>query len=443
VRRLKHADGVNRERGVGLDHRRGRGGQRRRGTVFAMSLVTSLAIVAGMIVAPGAGATVGRQVRGFDGTTIKVGGLGNQSTLGSAETGAEARIMRFNDDNEIKGVTIDYVGFADDKSDPATALSEGRRLVTQEQVFAIVGDASSFNPKDFFTQNKVPFFGWGTEGAYCAPKPTTELWGFGYNGCQNNPEPTVAVDSGKLLYKYTVEQIGKKKPTIAIISNDSAFGKSTTKSHATSYAGAGFEVVDAQANVPLAGSVGDFTPYAQQLLTADNGEAPDVMRCLMGTECLSIYGLVKAAGYEGNFNHSLLTDILVKPFEGSTAGQTNANYATPGIPALEQMKADVEAFKPGQKIDSPLTSGYASTDMFIKALKKAAKGGTSKITPEAVQQAAARQTWEMKGFTGPIKYPDSAQHMKPYCFSISKSDGTQWVTVEPFSCSTRLFKVKQ
>ena len=424
VRRIKHADGANNERDVGPGHPRGRGGLRRRRTVVAMSF----AIVASMLFVPGSGAGAARQVRGFDGTTIKVGGLGNQAQLGSAQFGAQARIKRFNDGNEIKGVQLDYIGFADDKNDPATALSEGRRLVTQDQVFAIVGDASSFNPTEFFTQNKVPFFGWGTSAPYCAPKPTTTIWGFGYNGCQNNPDPKTVVDSGFLLYKYTVAQTGKKTPTVAIISNDSAFGKSTTLAHSTSYTGAGFKVVDAQANVPLPGSVGDYTPYVQELLTADNGKAPDVMRCLMGTECLTIYGLVKAAGYQGDFNHSLLTDILVKGFEGSTAGQTNANIATPGIPALDQMKADVEAFKPGQKVDSQLTSGYASTDMFIQALKKVAKGGKAKITPEAVQKVAARQTWQMKGFLGQCTFPFSfpfSRHLAPYFLSIPTVRGVE------------------
>src|SRR5690348_4710918 len=127
---------------------------RQRGFRVGLAVGAALLLAAGVVV-PSAGAVVGRQVRGFDGSTIKVAGMGNQAQLGSAQFGAQARIKRFNDTNEMKGITIDYTGFADDKNDPATALNEARRLVTQEQIFALVGDVSTYHPYDFLAQNKV------------------------------------------------------------------------------------------------------------------------------------------------------------------------------------------------------------------------------------------------------------------------------------------------
>jgi len=47
---------------------------------------------------------------------------------------------------ELRG---DFKEFADDNNDPATALSETRRLVTQEGVNAIVPDVSLATPADF------------------------------------------------------------------------------------------------------------------------------------------------------------------------------------------------------------------------------------------------------------------------------------------------------
>src|SRR5579862_7392911 len=52
--------------------------------------------------------------RGFDGTTIKVAGLEQVSQFAGAEIGAEARIKRFNDTNEIPGLKIQFVEVADD-----------------------------------------------------------------------------------------------------------------------------------------------------------------------------------------------------------------------------------------------------------------------------------------------------------------------------------------
>ena len=48
-----------------------------------------------------------------------------------------------NDTNEIPGIKLQFAEFADDKADPASALSAARRLTTQDQVFAIVPDLAS------------------------------------------------------------------------------------------------------------------------------------------------------------------------------------------------------------------------------------------------------------------------------------------------------------
>src|SRR5438105_5665394 len=105
-------------------------------------------------------------VRGFDGTTIRVASLGIKGQLPSVEFGARGRIKRFDDTSELKGVKIEYVEFADDKLDQSTALNEARRLVTEEKVFAIVGDASANNPGQYFAQQHVPYFGYGFDNTY-------------------------------------------------------------------------------------------------------------------------------------------------------------------------------------------------------------------------------------------------------------------------------------
>ena len=66
------------------------------------------------------------------GGVIKVGGIGYAANYGDAAIGAQARLQRANDTHEVKGYTFQWTEFADDKNDPATALSETRRLVTQD-----------------------------------------------------------------------------------------------------------------------------------------------------------------------------------------------------------------------------------------------------------------------------------------------------------------------
>src|SRR6516165_6772442 len=103
-------------------------GNPRRRTRAPIKAVIGAALVAGLVastlVATGGGAGATRTVRGFDGTTVKIAGIGIGAQFADAGTAAEARIKRFNDTDEIKGVKITWDGFVDDKQDPATALSE-------------------------------------------------------------------------------------------------------------------------------------------------------------------------------------------------------------------------------------------------------------------------------------------------------------------------------
>ena len=161
----------------------------------ALGLFIVVALVAGVLVTGTAGAAP--SVRGFDGTTVKVASLGIAAQFPGVPVGAQARIKRFNDTNEIKGIKIAYDGFADDKQDPATALSETRRLVAQDGIFAIVGDTSSDNPGAYLKQQHVPYFGWAFDATYCSKKIDTSLYGFGYNGCLVPENPSVMPDNGR------------------------------------------------------------------------------------------------------------------------------------------------------------------------------------------------------------------------------------------------------
>jgi len=403
----------------------------------ATVLVTALA-TAGLLALGATGGGAAPAVRGFDGTTIKVAGLGIASQFPGVPVGSKARIKRFNDTNEIKGVKIDYVEYADDKQDPATALSEARRLVTQQQVFAIVGDTSQYNPADYFAQQQVPYFGWAFDNTYCSPKVTTSLWGFGYAGCIVAENPPWVGDLSRVPYEYVSKKTGKAHPTMTIVGGDSASGKNAVKFDAAASKGAGFDVVSTQNQIPT--TVSDYTPYVQAALTADNGSAPDVINCALATDCIPMYGMIKAAGYKGLFLSGLYSNLLVSPMEGSgvTATFVNPEDTSPGMALL---KKDVDALEPGQsaKVDSGMISAYSSTDMFIQALKTVAKKGKSAITPAAVQKAAAVQKWEIKGLAGPTNYPQSTGFDYPLCMTLMISDGTTWNTVVPYGCSTKKF----
>jgi ABC-type branched-subunit amino acid transport system substrate-binding protein len=359
--------------------------------------------------------------------------------LGSGETGARARLKRFNDTNEIKGVKINYSELADDKGDPATSLSEARRLVSQTGIFALVGDISTVDPVDYLTQQHVPVFGGGFGPAYCSPSPTTKLWLFAVTGCFSNPNPSFVNDNYKSFYTYVNKQTGKKHPTMVQFANDTASGKQANKVFSVAATGAGFKVVSQQSQIPL-GGVSDYTPYAQAIMTANNGKQPDATFCSADTECLGLWQLLQAEGYTGVFGSGLYTDILVKPLKGSMTQFASYNFSS-DTPGMKQMKADLDAYQPGAAAKTDVGSfyGYASADFFVQVLKKVAAKGKSNITPENVQKVASTFTWDLPGVAGPTKFPQSTVMGFPACLSAMVDDGTAWQTVVPYKCSSKTY----
>ncbi|MCU1459827.1 MAG: transporter substrate-binding protein [Actinomycetia bacterium] len=380
-------------------------------------------------------------VRGYDGSTLKLASLGIKSQLPGVEFGSRARVKRFNDTNEVPGIKLDYTEFANDNLDRATALSEARRLVAEQQIFAIVGDTSSFNPLAYFQQQHVPYFGWAFDSTYCTDKPDPTLWGFGIDGCLVPDSPKVVGDMASNLYKYLSGRIGKAHPTVALFSSDSQSGQNAAKFDKPPYDGVGFNVVYAKGIIPAGTPVSDYTPYVQQLLRSNNGSAPDVIVCLLTTDCIPIYGLLTSSKYGGVFVSSLYADQLLTALDGSVVTTAFAPFGD-ATPANAQLSADVKAVKPGQAPDLGVAVGYFSTDMFIQALKTLVQAkGKSFISPENLQQAAAYMTWEIKDQIGPAKYPESTVLPSPFCSAVVVDEGAQWKTVEPYSCSTKTFPI--
>lgn len=375
--------------------------------------------------------------RGFDGTTVTVAGLGIKAQFPGAELGARARIAKFNQTNELPGVKINYAEFADDKQDAATALSEARRLVTDVKVFAIVGDTSQSNPGDYFKQQHVPYFGWAFDNSYCSDNGDKTVYGFGYNGCLVPSNPKAMPDTYREFYGYVKEKLSKSNPSVASFSSDTTSGRNSTKFSEAQLKGTGFNVVYAKGSVPPP-PVSDYTPYVQQLMTADGGKAPDAMVCLLAVDCIPIFKGVINAGYKGYYYSNLYSDALLAAMKGSYANVTFTPFDTPtdGLADLKKYMAEI---KPGYSIDTGAFSAWASTDMFIQALKAAAKSGG--ISPENVHDKAMSQTWEIKGFAGPTRYPDALARSVPGCGALTYDDGTAWKTIVPYSCSEKSWPV--
>jgi ABC-type branched-subunit amino acid transport system substrate-binding protein len=370
--------------------------------------------------------------RGFDGKSVTVAGFGSVKNFSGNDVGAKARFKRANDTDELNGIKINYLELNDDGLDPAIATGVMRKMITQDKIFAVVPSLSSLTPAQYMVDNKALFVGLGVSDAFCSRDESDQVWGFGFAGCQAPTHPKERGDTLAPLYNYVSQKTGKKNPSLVLFANDNQVGIDSAKNGAIPARGIGFNVVSNKGNVPA--TTTDYTPYIQQWIHADNGNAPDAIYCLFSSQCLSVVPALKAAGYKGIILTPLYDARLTKALEGTVA----VSYFNPApTEGLTQMRKDLDAIDPTVPYTLGTTASYFGADMFIKALKVV---GTN-ITPDNLQQVLAHQTWEIPGLAGPVKYPDATTTSKPSCGALNYSDGTAWSVVVPFECYEKIYPI--
>jgi ABC-type branched-subunit amino acid transport system substrate-binding protein len=385
----------------------------------------------------GAGAGAQGSVRGVSDDSITVAGLTDNQQPEASE-GAEVVFKAVNDDGGIAGRQIDYLGGNNDKNDATEDLNIGRRLVQQDQVFAVVPVVTpTFGAGEFFEQQKVPVFGWAIATAFC---DATYL--FGFTGCIVPPPPVKTAGStwGELI---NVDLEGKGEggadgKSAAVISEDNDSGKTGHKVIAASAKSVGMDVTYSKASVPAPPAVvGDYSPYVNDIMTSADGEAPDVV--FLVTSFTNVVGLAKAlqaAGFEGIITNAVAyhPGFLNPSGTGISAGQTPFTQfaipeSAPDNPNMQKILDQIEQYAPDAQVTQGFLAGYFSADFFEKALKKAGKN----LTPDTLAKAVNKMTYQIKGVVGPTKYPYAQNYGTP-CGALAESNGTEYSVVAPYAC---------
>jgi hypothetical protein len=393
--------------------------------VLALVLATSSAAIAG------SSTRASRPTRGVTNDTITVGGLGYAAFFSDSAVGAQARFKTANDNNEIPGGRkINFVGFRDDGSDQSKDLDEGRKLVQEDQVFAAVPVITPFlGASDFFSQNKVPFIGWGIAAGFCA-----NPFGFGFNGCLTPENPKTAASTwGDLMKAFFNGDV--KGKTAAVIAEDNDSGKAGVKVIAASAKAGGFKIVYSKNPVPPEpASISDYTPFANEIMSSNNGKPPDVVFVVTSfSRVTGIQSKLTDLGYQGVLTNAVGYDPrIASSFKGSTAFiQFNAfESAQQGNAAMQKIIDEVRAFKPDQTLTQPVLAGYLSADMFVAMLKKTGKN----LTEQRFLKAANKNfKYGVNDVAGSITFPAGHTHQAP-CGTLVESDGTNYTIRVPYKC---------
>lgn len=391
-----------------------------------VAMVTVVGLVAAM--AGTAGARVPSQAtKGVTDTTINVAGLVSNPLFGDAVKGAQARFDRENGNGGVFGRKIKIVDTADDKFDPTTNVQETRRVVSSGDVFAMVPTVTVvLGAADYLAQQKVPFFGWGISSGFCGND-----YGYGFSGCVTPKTP----EWGNTFMSEAGAKALKKDPkglTVAIIAEDTDSARGGVETNTVAAESLGMKVVYGKGVIPAPpATVGDFTPFAQAIMTSNDGGPPDIVILLLASvpSTLGLQGALQAAGFKGPIENTQTYDpALAAPSKGGSVYVQFGAYETADtVSGVKQMKTDLE------KADAPLgvlsAVGYLSADMFIAALKKTGKN----LTVDAFQKAASKLKYNVTNTAGPTTFPKN--RVQPgVCGTLVTSNGTGYDVTVPYFC---------
>jgi branched-chain amino acid transport system substrate-binding protein len=379
----------------------------------------------------------GGSVRGVTSTSITVGGISqNEQFPGSdIKTGAEAAFATVNAKGGVAGRKINYVEGVDDQGSVSVDLTQVQRLVEQDQVFAIVPVLDPYFDESgpYLKAQKVPFFGWAIDAAFC-----NNPYAFGFTGCIVPPPsvPTTGTTWGALIdayFKKNGSPSGAKGKTAAVISEDNATGISGATVIEAQVKKSGFKSVYLQHTLPAPPAVvGDYSPFVNAMLTSANGKAPDaifLVTSVNNTE--KLVQALPAAGYKGVLTNAVL-------YDPRAVGLTKDNFEftqfdTPvdtTNPAMNQIVANIKAVGgPNVTITQGMLSAYFSADAFVKVLQKVGKN----LTPQTMAAAMKNFTYQIPSVIGPTVYPTAQTQGSP-CGTLIGSDGTNFSVAVKFSC---------
>jgi ABC-type branched-subunit amino acid transport system substrate-binding protein len=408
----------------------------KRNRLVGATVVLALVLAMSSMSAASSSGRPDRPTRGVTDTTITVGGLGYAGFYQDSAVGAQARFDKANNNNEIPGGRkINFLGFRDDGSDQSKDLDEGRKLVQEDQVFAVVPVITPFlGASDFFAQNKTPFIGWGISSGFCE-----NPFGFGFSGCLTPEDPKTAASTwGDLIKKGNFNGNAKGK-TAAVIAEDNDSGKAGVKVITASAKAGGFKVVYNKNPIPPApATVSDFTPFANEIMTSNNGRPADVVFLTLAVN--NVTGLsnkLLELGYQGVLTNAVGYDPrLASQFVGSSVFiQFNAfESAQQGNTAMQQIIDEIRAVKSDQMLTQPVLAGYLSADMFVQMLKKTGKN----LTETNFAKAANKNfKYEYKDIAGAISFP-AGHRTGNTCGTLVESGGTNYTIKVPFACYKRV-----
>jgi len=369
---------------------------------------------------------------GVTATEIRLGSISYKADYGDAIIGAEARAARTNAAGGVFGRKIVIDNSLDDGQDITTDANDAKTLIEEDHEFALLPVmTAAFNAASYVNGQKVPFFGWSIQPTWCGLQ-----YGFGFEG--NDCDPTsqpLAADSDATLAKLLPGGV-VKAASIAIESEDNNSAQVEVAAFADGWEHDGARVVLKDSSMPSPPAVtGDYTPFAERIMTADNGKPTDAVVMIMSVaDTLGLYKKLTELGYKGLIEDYTLYDPRVAAAtKGLVTAISFAPYEeAPQVPAVQQMITDLRAYQPNIMLSQPAEAGYWSMDLFIAMLEKV---GPNLTRQSFMNVANGNFHYAFGGGSVPVTFPAYHTILGP-CGAFVQSTGTGFTVPVPFGCYT-------
>ena len=371
----------------------------------------------------------GNTTTGLTPTAIHLGGIYYKSYFGDGPDGFNARVKRTNDAGGIYGRKIVLDKMIDDGSLPDQDLTAAKTLVEEDHEFAVAPlFTQTLGGATFMNDQKVPFFGWSVEPRWCGLN-----WGFGFwgNDCDLTKAP-LALDFPPIFAKLFPDGT-LQGHTVGLITGDVDSGRTAMLQFASVWKTGGANVVLTDSSIPAPPAVvGDWTPYAEKVLTANSGKPPDMLEILgdFGTT-LGLDKKLIQLGYNGivlgftdydprvvGTTKGMVTTLQYAPFESAAS-----------VPAIQQMITDLNAYKPGIPHTQSVESGWLTADFLIAALQKAGPNLSREALYNTINSGF---TYDNDGVSSPVKWP-LAHNLIQVGNSIVQDEGTSYKVLIPLT----------
>jgi branched-chain amino acid transport system substrate-binding protein len=352
----------------------------RRGMALALAMVA----VAGCGRSSDSG---GGSVPGVTDTSIKLGGSypfsGPASAYGTIGRSAKAYFDYLNSKGGVNGRKINF-DTLDDAYDPAKAVANARRLITQDKVFALfntLGTANNLAIWDYVNQQKVPHVFVSTGASDWGKDISKHPYTIGF-------QPDY-VTEGTALGQY----LKKIKPNakVAVLYQNDGLGSDTIKGFQKGIAGSNVKLVAKQSY-----EITDPT-VAPQVTKLQHSGADAFLDVATPKPAAQSIGAVASSGWKPTFLLSnvsaskglVFKAVGLKASKGIISDTYLMDPDSPQFandPAMKTYKANLKRFAPRLDPDEPFNVyGWVAGETVANAIKQAGRNLTRDSLMKAVR----------------------------------------------------------